>query len=56
MGKSRVGDPEVPKMVARLYHRMGQAVQAIETLEAYLQQHAGGCSSSSSSSRTQFEQ
>eukprot|EP00798_Chlamydomonas_sp_ICE-L_P009988 gene9988-7869_t len=36
VGRQRVGDPEVPKMIARLQHRLGLRQQAIETLEKHL--------------------
>ncbi len=42
VGRARPGDPEVPKMLARVNHRMGNAQAAIEVLEKYLQDHPGG--------------
>ena len=41
IGQLRPGDVEVPKMVARLYHRMGQQPQAIEALEQHMKEHPG---------------
>lgn len=40
IGKARLGDPEVPKMQARLLHRMNQPDKAIELLERWAQRAA----------------
>lgn len=37
----RPGDPEVPKMVARLHHRMGNPNKASEVLERHMREHPG---------------
>ncbi|GAX74553.1 hypothetical protein CEUSTIGMA_g2003.t1 [Chlamydomonas eustigma] len=39
IGELRRGDVEVPKMVARLHHRMGQPHKAMEVLEKHMQDY-----------------
>ena len=37
----RPGDPEVPKMLARLHHGQGSPAKAIAVLEKHLEEHPG---------------
>ncbi len=41
IGVLRPGDSEVPKMVARLHHRMGQPSRAMEALEKHMKDFPG---------------
>lgn len=41
ISQMRPGDPEVPKMVARLHHRMGNPNKASEVLERHMREHPG---------------
>lgn len=39
----RPGDGEVPKMLARLYHRAGEPLKAITELEQHIERNPGEC-------------
>jgi Tetratricopeptide repeat len=39
IGEARPGDPEVPKMLARMHHRAGEAPKAIAVLERHMAMH-----------------
>lgn len=43
VGKRRPGDPEVPKMLARLHHQAGQPLRAIQVLEAHMEAYPSAC-------------
>lgn len=42
MGALRPGDPEVPKMLARLHHTMKAPNRAMQVLEEHMEAHPGG--------------
>lgn len=41
VAKLRPGDGEVPKMAARLHHRLGAPQKAMSVLEAHMEAHPG---------------